>query len=342
MTHAHDHHSPGAADDGLTLGAVNERRAQRLWWALGLNLVVVVGQVVAGFAANSLGLLSDAGHNLTDVIALATSLFAVRWAVRPANARRSFGHHRGTVLAALANAGSILAITVLIVYEAINRLLEPQTVDGGIVVVVALGAAVCNGLAMLILREGPPHRHERGGSAGHAHGRGDLNMRSAVLHMAGDALASIGVAIAGLVILVTGGYEWLDPAVSIVIAVLIAAQAVRLFREAVDVLLESTPADLSVEALSTFIEEQPDVESVHDLHVWSLSSEVRALSAHVVLAGSPTLEAAQHVGDTVKAAIAERFAIAHATLELESDACAEDPTCSIDEKTSTTQVRHRG
>ena len=341
MTHTHDHHTPGAPDAGLSLGAVNERRAQRLWWALGLNLVVVVGQVVFGFVANSLGLLSDAGHNLTDVIALATSLVAVRWAVRRPSARRSFGNHRGTVLAALANAGSILAITVLILYEAVDRLIHPETVDGAIIVVVASIAALCNGLAMLVLREGPPHHHEHSTPTGHTHARGDLNMRSAVLHMAGDALASIGVAIAGLVILVTGGYEWLDPAVSIVIAILIAAQAVRLFREAVDVLLESTPADLSVDALSTFIAEQPDVESVHDLHVWSLSSEVRALSAHVVLTGKPTLEAAQHIGDNVKVAIAERFAIAHATLELESDACAEDPTCSIDEKTTSRGVRHR-
>ena len=129
VTHTHDHHTPGAPDAGLSLGAVNERRAQRLWWALGLNLVVVVGQVVFGFVANSLGLLSDAGHNLTDVIALVTSLIAVRWAVRPPSARRSFGNHRGTVLAALANAGSILAITVLILYEAIDRLIHPA--DGG-------------------------------------------------------------------------------------------------------------------------------------------------------------------------------------------------------------------
>ncbi|MCU1454916.1 MAG: cation diffusion facilitator family transporter [Acidimicrobiales bacterium] len=295
-------------------------RATRLKLALVLNVVIVVAQLVAGVIAHSLGLLADAGHNLTDMFALAASLLAVTWALRAPTARRSFGYHRGTILAALANSASILAITVFIVYEAVNRLLHPEPVRGGLVVVVALGATLVNGLAAMALREG------------HEGGRADLNMRSAFLHMVGDAAASAGVAAAGLVIVLTGRFFWLDPVASLVIAVVIAAEAYKLLRQAVDVLLESTPSDVDLVALAAAIEELPDVDEVHDLHVWSLSSDRRALSAHVLIAGQPTLEDAQRLGNEAKALIAERFEIAHATLELECEACHDgvaDP-CAMD------------
>lgn len=158
-------------------------------------------------------------------------------------------------------------------------------------------------------------------------GSADLNMRAALLHMIGDAAASLGVAGAGLVILVTGGFEWLDPAVSLGIALLIAIQAWKLVRQSVDVLLESTPKDLDPEALSRAMSNVDGVDDVHDLHVWSVSSEVRALSAHLVLSGHPTLEEAQIVGERVKRAIGQPFRIAHATLELECEACAQDESC---------------
>jgi len=180
------------------------------------------------------------------------------------------------------------------------------------------------------------HEHAR-----HGHGGGDLNMRSALLHMAGDALASLGVAIAGLVILVTGRYDWLDPAVSIGIAVLIAFEAVRLVRQAADVLLESTPRDLDLGDLSAAIVDVEGVDEVHDLHVWSLSSDVRALSAHLVLSGHPSLEEAQVVGERVKRTIGSPFVIAHATLELECESCNDgdgDP-CVMDPALVVTSAR---
>ena len=312
---------------------MGERRARRLKIALGLNLVVVAVQIVMGITAHSVGLIADAGHNLTDVVALGVSLVAVTWAQRGPTARRSFGYHRGTILAALANSASILAVTVYIVYEAIDRLLNPEPVRGGIVVAVALIAMVINALSLLVVREGH-------GSHGHAHADpnaaehhvaeqdahhsaapADLNMRSAVLHMAGDALASLGVAIAGVVILLTDGTYWLDPAVSLGIGALIAWQAWILLRQAVDVLLESTPADLDIDALADAIRDVDGVDGVHDLHVWSLSTEMRALSAHLLVAGHPSLEDARAVGDQAKAMISRRFGIAHATLELECEEC---------------------
>ncbi|MCU1345027.1 MAG: cation diffusion facilitator family transporter, partial [Acidimicrobiia bacterium] len=316
-------HVPVPADAGLSVGG---RRASRLKMALGLNVAMVVVQLVAGWRAHSLGLLSDAGHNLADVLAVGASLIAVNWAARKPTAHRSYGYHRGTILAALANAASILAVTIFIVYEAIQRLVHPQSVSGGIVVAVALAATAVNGLAAFALRES---------HAGHAHAAGpaDLNMRSAALHMVADALASLGVAVAGLVIWLSGRYFWLDPVVSLGIGLLIAIEAYRLLREAVDVLLESTPNDVDLEGLQRAIEAVPGIDEVHDLHVWSLSSEMRALSGHLLISGHPSLEEAQRVGAQAKAMVAQRFAIAHATLELECEACYDEPRpdCAIND-----------
>ncbi|HEX3621097.1 MAG TPA: cation diffusion facilitator family transporter [Acidimicrobiales bacterium] len=280
-------------------------RSRRLAIALALNVALVVAQVVFGLLARSLGLLADAGHNLSDVAAVMASLVAVRWARRAPTATRSFGYHRGTILAALANAAMIIAVSGWIAFEGIRRLGAPQPVRGGVVLAVALVAFAANALAALVLRDGGT----------------DLNMRAALLHMAGDAAASLGVAAAGLVILATGRFLWLDPAMSMAIGGLIAVEAVQLVRQATEVLLESTPNDVNLRQLTATIGDVDGVETVHDLHVWSLSSEVRALSAHVVLAGHPSLEQAQVVGDRIKRAVAAPFAIAHSTLELECEPC---------------------
>jgi len=292
-------------------------RTRRLGIALGLNVGLVIAQVAFGLAAHSLGLLADAGHNLSDVAAVLVSLVAVHWARRAPTAARSYGYHRGTILAALANAAMILAATCFILYEGVRRLADPQPVRGGLVVAVALAGFVVNLGAALVLREPGA----------------DLNMRSALLHMAGDALASLGVALAGAVILLTGGAAWLDPAVSMAIGVLIAVEAFRLVRQAAEVLLESTPQDVDLERLTAAMAGVHGVETVHDLHVWSLSSEVRALSAHVVLAGRPSLADAQAVGERIKSAVGRPFSIAHSTLELECESCIGGDaaaTCGMD------------
>lgn len=299
---------------------MSHRRESRLRIALGLNLVIVVVQVIFGIVAHSLGLLADAGHNLTDVAAVVLSLLAVRWARRRPTGQRSYGHHRATILAAQANAAMILAATVLITYEAIRRILHPHQVSGGIVVIVALLSAAVNLGAAFALRE-PDDGH-------------DLNMRSAFLHMAGDAAASVGVAVAGLIMLLTKGHYWLDPVVSIGIGAIIAYHAWKLLRSTTEVLLESTPAGLDIAELTAVIDGMDGVEHVHDLHVWSLSSDVRALSAHVVLDGHPSLEEAQVVATAIKSTIGPQFSIAHATLELECESCMDEgPWCAIDEFT---------
>jgi cobalt-zinc-cadmium efflux system protein len=291
-------------------------RERRLTIVIVLNVAIVAAQVVTGIVASSLGLLADAGHNLADVGAVALALWAVRLSRRRPTASRSYGWHRSTVLAAQANAATILAVTALIAVEAIRRLGDPTDVRGGVVLVAALVALAGNAFSVLLLRD--------------AHH--DLNMRSASLHMLGDVGASAGVALSGLVIVTTGGNDWVDPAVSLLVGVLIAREAIRLLRATTDVLLESTPAGLDVDSLVDAVVADPGVDAVHDVHAWSLSTDVHALSAHIVMNGHPTLEEAQVVGDRLKRMIADRFDIMHATLELECEPCIDgdaDP-CAIE------------
>ncbi len=283
-------------------------RTRRLSVSLALNGLLVVVQIGFGLVAHSTGLLADAGHNLADVGALVLSLVAVRLVLRPPSSARSFGNHRATILAALANAALIGVVTVLIVIDSIHRLAHPEPVRAGVVVVVASLALAVNGLAALVLRDGTR----------------DLNMRSAVLHMAGDALASLAVVLAAVAMIVEPSATWLDPVSALVVAGIIVYQAFRIFRGSVAVLLESTPEDLDLARLNGTMTGVPGVGEVHDLHVWSLSSEIRLLSAHLVLTGHPTLEEAQAVGDKVKTAIAGPYAISHSTLELECERCNDD------------------
>ena len=316
-----DDHDPGPS------AAVSARRERRLLIALILNCVIVVGEATAGILAKSVGLLADAGHNLTDVGGIALALVAVRWARRSPTKRRSFGYHRGTVLAAQANAASILIATGLITYEAISRLASPEPVEGMLVIVAAGIALAANaGSAVLLFERG-----------------GDLNMRAALLHMGADAGASIGVVIGGAIIVITGGFDWIDPAISLVIGGLIAVQAWGLLRSTTDVLLESTPTGIDAAEVQTTMAAVAGVEAVHDLHIWSLSSEVHALSAHVIVDGHPTLEEAQAVGNLVKQAVGSKFRIAHASLDLECEGCVDDGSwCAMDSLTPTAPSGHAG
>lgn len=291
-------------------------RTRRLTVTLALNLALVAAQVVFGVVARSTALISDAGHNLTDVAALLLSLVAVRIALRPRSMTRSYGNHRATILAALATAGMITAVTAVIIVLSIERLAHPQPVRAGVVIAVAAVALVVNGTAALFLRDRST----------------DLNMRSGMVHMAGDALSSALVLASGAVVAVFPNATWIDPVAALAVAALIVVQAGAIFKSSVAVLLESTPPDVDLGALTTEMTNVDGVSEVHDLHVWSLSSEVRVLSAHLVLTGHPSLEQAQVVGDLVKHAIAQPFAISHSTLELECERCVEgkDDPCLMD------------
>ena len=290
---------------------------RRIVVAFCVNAALVAGEVAAALFAHSSALVADAGHNLTDIAALTATLLAVRWAARPRSEARSFGNHRASILAALFNAVALALVTVSIFVVSLERLIHPVPVDGGLLAAAAGVAMIVNAVAAMALRGG-------------AH---DLNLRSAMVHMSADCLAAAFALVAGLVIIAVGsGAERADPAASLAVSLLIVVQAYRLVRASVEVLLESTPSDVDLDALRSTMTSVPGVDDVHDVHVWSLSSDVRALSAHLVLTGHPTLEEAQSRGDSVRAAIARPFGLTHTTLELECERCTDTPDpCGMDD-----------
>jgi cobalt-zinc-cadmium efflux system protein len=291
-------------------------RTKSLLVALVLNAGLVAAEVVSGLAAHSSALLADAGHNLADVAALALALVALRFSLRRATSTHSFGYHRATILAALANMGILFAVTVAVGINAAWRLGHVGTLRPGVVVIVATISTIVNLASALVLIE---------------RGR-DLNLKAAMTHLGADALAAATIAIASCVEFFSGRFYILDPLVSLVVAILIAIEAIRIGRASVDVLLESVPPDVNPVELATAIAATPGVDGVHDLHCWSLSGDVRALSAHVLVSGHPSLEEAQIVADRVKQVVHTRFAIAHATLELECEPCEDEQNtfCDID------------
>lgn len=275
--------------------------------ALFITLGFVFIEAAAGVVANSLALLTDAAHNLTDVIALALSWYAVRLTLRPANSDRTFGYHRAGILIALLNSTMLVLIALGIFYEAYQRLLHPQPVEAGLLTVVAAIAFVVNlGTAWLV-------------KPGSAH---DLNQRSAFIHLAGDALATLGALTAGILIMLTG-WERLDPLISIFIGGLIVWNAWLIIRESIEILLEGSPRDIDVETMVDDLRQIDGVRGVHDLHVWSITQSMRALSAHVLVEDEPISVAAE-TQRQINRVLQERYHIAHATLQLECTGCKPD------------------
>jgi cobalt-zinc-cadmium efflux system protein len=303
---AHNHQAHAAPSAGTT--ETHRARVRALQIALVANGAFFGVQLVAGIAFGSLALIADSAHMASDVVALALALLAQGLISRPASNRNTYGMQRAEVLAAQANAAALLLISVWVVYEAIQRFSSPEPIDGwGVVIVGALGLAVNAGSAWIIAR-----------SSGDS-----LNLRGAFLHLASDAAGSVGVIVAGLVFIATGA-EWVDPLVSILISVLVLVAAAQLLRDATRVLLEGAPKGLDVDAVEEALKRSDGVDAVHHLHVWSIGSETPALSAHVVLGGQLTLHQAQARGDELKAELATRFGIEHATLELECHSCDDD------------------
>jgi cobalt-zinc-cadmium efflux system protein len=275
-------------------------RGSLLRAALGLTLGVLLIEFAGGLLSHSLALLSDAGHVLTDVFALGLAWFAVEQSKRPADQRHTYGYQRVSILAALLNSATLIVIVLAIAYEAIRRLAAPEPVQGGIVIATALVGIALNAFVVLLLR-------------------GDtksLNLRAAFLHVTGDVAASVGVVIAGAVILLTG-WLYVDPLLSLAIAAFIAYSAWGIVHETVHVLLEGTPGEIDLEAVTKEISQTKLVMNVHDLHVWALSSEEMALSCHVVVGDCPLGEA-EHVVRDLESRICDRFAIGHTTIQVES------------------------
>jgi cobalt-zinc-cadmium efflux system protein len=255
----HDHHHESAAD--------SERSTRALRGALVLTLAVLVAEVVGGVISNSLALLADAGHVLTDSAALALSLFVAWFSRQPVTAEKTYGYLRWEIIAALLNGTTLLGISVWIVIEAIARFRAPEPVGGTLMLVVATAGLVSNAIAAMLL---------------HPVNKSSLNVRGAYLHVLSDLLASVGTIVAAIVIAATG-WLYADPLASLLTTALIVRGAWQLVRESVDVLLESTPSHISLGEVRSALQGIPGVESVHDLHVWTVTSGVVALSAHAIV-----------------------------------------------------------
>jgi cobalt-zinc-cadmium efflux system protein len=273
--------------------------------ALALTVGIAVLEAVGGWLTHSLALLSDAGHMLTDVSALALALLALWFAGRPADLRRSYGYVRLEILSALVNGVLLLGITLLIVFEAFSRLrdLHPPQVHLLPMAVVA-GIGLCANLGALAFL----HRSHT------------LNARAAFLHVVGDTLSSVGVLIGAGVMALTG-WRWVDPGLSLVISIVIVVGSWRLLRDAVDVLLEAVPAHVDLEAVRVLLERAQGVVAVHDLHVWTLSSGLYALSAHLVVL-DPMVCNNDQILSAVKHELLGRYGIDHTTIQIESETYA--------------------
>ena len=277
---------------------------RRMAFSIGLTVAFVLVETAAGFFSHSLALLSDAGHNFADALALLLAWYALGAARRPANASRTFGYHRVGILAALANAITLVVIALLIFWEAFQRLRAPAPVQSGLMIGVALAALLMNTVISLWLR----------GEAKH-----DLNVRSAYLHMVGDALSSLGVVAAGVMIAITGS-TIADPAVSLMIGALILWSSGGILTEAITVLLEAAPSSLDMAALEEEIQSVSGVLDVHDLHVWSVATGIVACSCHILVA-EQSVRSGQQVLRAVAELLEHRFGITHTTVQVEVEGC---------------------
>ena len=300
MTCADDHSSQPA-------GRRPENR-RRLAFTLALVAGYMMAEVVGGLWTNSLALLADAGHMLSDVAALGLSLFALWIAERPPDARRTYGYYRTEILAALANGAALVAVAVLVLIEAYARFFNTPEVRGAPMMAIAFGGLVVNLLSLAILS-----------GARHA----SLNLRGAWLHVLSDSLGSVGAIVAGALIWAFG-WHWADPATSALIGLLIVYSSWRLLTESVSVLMESAPRGIDVDAVRDTLFGVPGVHSVHDLHVWTITSGMDSLSAHVVVAdGHP----AAPLLVEIRRRLAARFGIHHVTIQIEPEDFEEHAAC---------------
>jgi cobalt-zinc-cadmium efflux system protein len=282
---------------------------------LKISLFVTLGYiallVIAGIRAHSLALLSEAGHNLSDFLALLLSLVAVYFQSRPASSTKTYGYHRAGVLAALVNSGSLVVVSFFIFYEAFQRLQNPEHVRAGVMMWVAAAGVVMNGvIAVLLYRSG-----------------GDVNVRSALLHEVGDTLSTAAVIGGGWLILATGNY-WIDSVLSVGIGVLILWSGFGIVRETLNILLEGTPRGMKLEKIESAIRSVDGVNDVHDLHVWSIGSETHALSCHISIADIPPSVSERILRD-VKDRLLRNFRIDHTTIQFEHVVCETAHGCVI-------------
>ena len=273
--------------------------------AVAANLLFTVFESVLAFKAGSVGLLADAGHNLSDVLGLVLAWFASYLVTRKAGERFSYGYRRTTILAALINAVVLVVASLYIAYQSFEKMLQPAEVNAELVILVALVGIVINGGAALLFIKQSHH---------------DLNIKGAFLHLAFDALISAGVVVSGLLIFLTGAL-WIDPLVGLIIVAVILIMTWRMLADALGLILDAVPPNIDLAAVTAFLQEIPGVSAVHDLHIWAMSTQENCLTAHLVMPEFPLWDTPNGY-ETISATLAQQFSIHHVTLQVErSDSC---------------------
>lgn len=311
-SHSHHHHAP---DGG----------GRRLLFSIGLNLLITVAEVVGGLLSGSLALLSDALHNLSDTASLAISYATRRIGRREANPRKTFGYKRAEILGAFVNLLTLVLIALFLIKEAVERFLDPQPVDGPVMLAVAVVGLLANvATAVLLYRDS----------------RESLNIRSAFLHIVSDGISSVGVVIGGLLIIYFDFYL-VDPILTLAISLYLLYHSYHMLREATDILMEGTPADVDLGDIVRDVRRIEHVRGIHHLHVWQLGERQRALEAHIVI-DKTDLERMEVVKRAIKHRLADVYHITHSTLEFEFDPCTSsaDPDCYRREGGSAPATEH--
>ena len=288
-----------------------------LKWVLAIISVIMVAEIIGGILSNSLALLGDAGHMLVDVLALGLSLFAITMARRPATPDKTYGYHRLEIIVALTNGITLALVSIYIFYQAYQRFLEPPQIQAPLMILVATIGLIANLIGILLLRKAS---------------RENLNIRAAFWHVLGDTISSVGVVAAGIIIAFTG-WGIVDPIIAIFIGIIILWGAARLVKESVDILLEAVPKHIRVEAVIESIKSIPGVEDVHDIHIWTITSGIHALSAHVRIEDQRVSTSAEIVG-VVNQDLSRHFNITHTTLQLECESCPTGLICDIDSQST--------
>ena len=282
--------------------------------ALAIVVVVMIAEAIGGILSNSLALIADAGHMLVDALALGLALFAIMIARRPATPSKTYGYHHVEIMAALANGITLVLLALYIFYEAYQRFLEPPVVQVPLMLLVATIGLIANLAGMLLLRRGS---------------HGSLNIKAAYWHIIGDTISSVGVIVAAIIIAVTG-WRVADPLIAVFIGCVILWGAVRIVRESADILLEAVPKHIQLDKVIETIKNISGVEEVHDIHIWTITSSMYALSAHLVIDDRTVSKSAEIVA-RVNQDLARYFNIRHATLQLECESCPTGFICDISE-----------
>jgi cobalt-zinc-cadmium efflux system protein len=290
--------------------------SQRLKIVFAIVLVVMVAEIIGGILSGSLALLGDAGHMLVDALALGLALFAMNIAKRPATLTKTYGYHRAEIIAALANGTILVLVSIYIFYEAYQRFLEPPSIEALLMLLVASIGLVANLAGMLLLKKAD---------------RENLNIKAAFWHIAGDTISSAGVIIGGVIIAITDWYI-VDSIIAVFVGAIILWGAVRIVRESADILLESVPRHIEVNKVIEMIKSIAGVEDVHDIHIWTITSGMHALSAHLRIEDQIVSRSTEIV-TRVNQELAQHFNITHTTLQLECESCPTGLVCEIGQQT---------